>query len=406
MRRNAILKLPLPRILAAVLCLCCLPGLAACGVQASAPPTDEETAQTAPVESPAQETPDVGAGAGAGTEGAPDSVQDLPGAGAVQKPELSSPPTDEEIITLYRYAVSALEPSVTLDAAGREWKYGAENDLKNLYYTLLSQHPELKYVYDMSAELSGDMAVCSFSYMPYKTGAYDETVPEGYEELASLHDAESLAQGMIGRAESLRIAITNSALEFDDLQRAVAQAGYGWIVFTLSRDGTEILAAPSRGYSLEECVDNINESKRIAGEILAQILSGGLSDMEKAEAAYSYITANVAYDFSYYSNRDDMPFTATVALGALRDNLAICGGYSHAFETMLGLCGIENYTVSGVAQGEYHAWNYVIIDGQGFYCDPTADRGGAMRHFMLTADELSALGGYTWDADFYDNLRG
>lgn len=307
---------------------------------------------------------------------------------------------------LYKYAVSALEPSVTINIAGREWKYGAENDLKNLYYTLLSQYTELKYAYDMSAELSGDMAVCSFSYMPYKTGAYDAAVPEGYEAVTSLHDAESLAQGMIGVTDSLRIAITNSELEFDDLQRAVAQAGYGWIVFTLSRDGTEILAAPAQCYTLEECVDSINESQHIAGEILAQIISGDMSDLEKAEAAYAYITANVAYDFSYYSNRDGMAFSSTVALGALRDNLAICGGYSHAFETMLDLCGIENYTVSGVAQGEYHAWNYVIIDSQGFYCDPTADRGGALRHFMLTADELSALGGYTWDADFYDNLCG
>lgn len=401
MRRNTLLKLLLPRIFAAILCLCCLLGLAACGGQESAPQVDEEAVQTAPVESPAQDLP----GAGEAANGVTDIEPDLPDADSVQKPELSSPPTDEEIIELYKYAVTTLEPGVTINVAGREWKYGAENDLKNLYYTLLSQCPELKYAYDLRAEISGDEAACSFSYMPYKIGAYDEAIPEGYKEVTSLHDAVNLARGMVDKAESRNIAITNSALEFDALQRAVAHAGDGWIVFTLSRDGTEISAAPAQGYTLAECVENIDESRRIAGEILGQILTDGMSDMEKAEAAYTYITANVAYDFSYYSNRDDMPFTATVALGALRDNLAICGGYSHAFETMLDICGIENYTVSGVSQGEYHAWNYVIIDGQGYYCDPTADRGGATRHFMLTADELSELGGYTWDADFYENLR-
>ena len=108
----------------------------------------------------------------------------------------------------------------------------------------------------------------------------------------------------------------------------------------------------------------------------------------------------MAYDFRYYSDRDNMPFESTVALGALRDNLAICGGYAQAFETLLDMCGIENYTVTGVSHGEYHMWNYVILDGVGYYCDPTVDRGGMRNHYMLSAEALTALGGYTWDHDF------
>lgn len=60
MRRNTLLKLLLPRIFAAILCLCCLLGLAACGGQESAPQVDEEAVQTAPVESPAQDLPGAG----------------------------------------------------------------------------------------------------------------------------------------------------------------------------------------------------------------------------------------------------------------------------------------------------------------------------------------------------------
>ncbi len=47
---------------------------------------------------------------------------------------------------------------------------------------------------------------------------------------------------------------------------------------------------------------------------------------------------------------------------------------------------------------------YVILDGTGYYCDPTADRGGMNGHFLLTADELENMGGYEWDADFYRKL--
>ena len=44
-------------------------------------------------------------------------------------------------------------------------------------------------------------------------------------------------------------------------------------------------------------------------------------------------------------------------------------------------------------------WNYVIIDGTGYYCDPTAQRGGGDSRFLKTAEELDAIGGYEWDRD-------
>ena len=69
MRKNTLLKLLLPRIFAAILYLCCLLGLAACGGQESAPQVEEEAVQTAPIESPAQDLPDDSEAA----NGAPDA---------------------------------------------------------------------------------------------------------------------------------------------------------------------------------------------------------------------------------------------------------------------------------------------------------------------------------------------
>ena len=84
--------------------------------------------------------------------------------------------------------------------------------------------------------------------------------------------------------------------------------------------------------------------------------------------------------------------------------LAICGGYAQAFQMLLDRAGIENYTVSGVSSGEYHMWNYVLFDGKWYYCDPTADRGGMENHFMLTAEELNAVGTYSWDETFLEKI--
>ena len=128
-------------------------------------------------------------------------------------------------------------------------------------------------------------------------------------------------------------------------------------------------------------------------------MSEDMAAREMAWVLYDYIARNVSYDFRYYSDRANMPYESTVALGALRDGLAICGGYAQAYQTLLDLAGIENYTVSGVSQGEYHMWNYVIIDGTGYYCDPTAQRGGGDSRFLKTAEELDTIGGYEWDRD-------
>lgn len=372
--------------------LCCFLCLAACGQQPAAPspqptvkPTPAPTETLAPTFDP-EPTPEP--------TSSPEPTPEPP----------QGPLDDAAILRRFTEAITAMEPSVQLNVAGREWTYGAENDLKNLYYQVLSQHQELKYAYDMTAALTGDTAECSFSYMPYKTGAYAGGLPEGSHPVNSLHDAVVMAQSLCDGREHLSIGITDPSLAVEDLQRAVAQAGYGWIVCTLSRDGTEILAAPPVDGSLADAVEQIQESFRLAGAILEDLGTDGMTAREKLEAVYDYITETVSYDYRYYSDRDNMPYASTVALGALRDQLAICGGYSHALETLLDMCGIENYTVSGESHGEYHAWNYVVLDGVGYYCDPTADRGGSRTHFLMTEADMDTLGHYRWNAAFYPAL--
>lgn len=329
------------------------------------------------------------------------------GEGSEKEPPESeaAPLTDQEIGRRYEEAMAALEEEILLDVSGREWKFGMENDLRNIYYSVLGRRPELKYTYDMTVEGTDGEVRCSFHYMPYSTGAYAGALPAGSLSVGSLHDADVMAQSMTDGTERLSVAITDPELEVDDIQRAVGQAGYGWLAVSLSRDGTQFVATPVSGMTLSECAAQIEESFALAGELLEELVTGEMTQKEKLEAVYGYITEKVSYDFRYYSGKNDMPHASTVALGALRDNLAVCGGYAHALETMLDMCGIENYTVSGTCKGEYHAWNYVVLDGEGYYCDPTADRHGMRGHFLLTREELEEKGGYDWDGEFYPRLR-
>ena len=336
------------------------------------------------------------------------TLSPTPDASAETPTEVPSRPevyTIEEIRSCFLEAMTGFESEVTFDFRDMVWTFGIENDLKNIYSSVLSEYPELKYTYDIAVSVAEDTAVCSFSYMPYKTGAYDNGVPSGSHIVGSLHDVVVMAQSMNNGTERLPIAITNATLAVDDIWRALSQAGYGWISYTPNKDCTEITASPPVGKTLPECVAAINESFVLCGEVLSSVVTDGMTTQEKIKAAYSYLTQNTAYDFRYYTDRNSMPYESTVALGALKDGLAICGGYAQAFEMLLTMLGVENYTVSGMYSGEHHMWNYVVLDGVGYYCDPTADRGGISNHFMLTEDELTARGKYSWNPERYKALQ-
>ena len=112
-----------------------------------------------------------------------------------------------------------------------------------------------------------------------------------------------------------------------------------------------------------------------------------MSGREKAETLYGCLTSRVQYDQRYYADPDNMPHESPTALGALRDNLAICGGYSHTLRLLFEKAGIPCCNVAGNYFGETHMWNTAYLDGEWLWFDATSDRGASkekgFRHFAL-----------------------
>lgn len=371
-----------------------------CGCQAE-PPREEPSGadQESTITEPMPEEPAV----------EPENPPEEPEEPAIpEEPEIigpAAPSSAGEVTELFRQVIANKQASITLDVSGMTWEFDVVSDLKNAYYAVTSQWPELKYAYDLQVETEGNSAVCTFSYMPYQMGAYDAGVPEGSVEIAGLKDVYRAADQMLDGRETLPIAITDVTLEVDDIQRALGQCGYGFLTFTINRDATAIEARAGIEADLPSSIAAIEETQRLAQEALDQILTPEMTERETIEAVYRYVTTTVEYDWRYYNDPASMPRISTTAMGALRDGVAICGGYSWAMKTMLDACGIESYTVSGYLGAESHAWNYVLVDGKGYYCDPTSDRGGGAYRFMLTGEELEETGRYTWDDSFYSRLQ-
>lgn len=133
----------------------------------------------------------------------------------------------------------------------------------------------------------------------------------------------------------------------------------------------------------------------------------GMSQREMAEALYAYVTSTVSYDQRYYSDRSSMPYESQTALGALRDGMAICGGYSHAVKRLFEKVGIPCYNVTGKYFSENHMWNIALLDGQWLWFDATSDR-GSTGEFGFLRFGLTELDGtkYQWNQNEVLKLIG
>ena len=93
----------------------------------------------------------------------------------------------------------------------------------------------------------------------------------------------------------------------------------------------------------------------------------GMTDAEKEWYVYEYITSNCTYSM-------DVPLAGT-AYGTLVQEIAKCDGISFAMKWAMEEMGIPCIVVAGdPTVGDIgHAWNYIMLDGQYYGLDVTAD---------------------------------
>lgn len=291
----------------------------------------------------------------------------------------------------------------TMNIAAVSFGEHPELDVKNMYYDIQSENREYVYAYDLTASISDGILNVEISYMPYKTGNF----PEGFEgeEISSLDELIQAASAHIGE-DTVNIRITNTELTPDDMNHALGQIGGVYIFCSINNDATAIRYSRYTEFSMEECLAYISECDSMAENIVREYTAPDMSDREKAEALYGYLTANVKYDFRYYSDKASMPFHSQTAYGALHDDLAICGGYSNALKLLFEKAGIKCFNVLGISNNENHMWSIALIDGEWLYFDSTADRGVTAGNWRFFGVDAEGLVNHSFDKQVVDTLTG
>ncbi len=142
------------------------------------------------------------------------------------------------------------------------------------------------------------------------------------------------------------------------------------------------------------------------------------SPYEQAEYVHDYIAHNTYYDYDRLAESEKTLHLAASeyiysAYGCLVDNAAVCAGYARAYQVIMNRLGYTCTYVRGDAGGP-HAWNYVELDGDGYFVDITwndadwRDDSGKVLYpnsaeydyFLITTAELTKT--HTVDEDFFD----
>ncbi len=156
--------------------------------------------------------------------------------------------------------------------------------------------------------------------------------------------------------------------------------------------GQKTFFKPNYDIGYEEYVKRLNEAKGVASSIIANARSYN-SVYEQEKFVHDYIINHC----SYIEPTGDQ--SANTMYGCLVLGKASCEGYSRAFQYIMSQLNIDNRLVTGESADDGvnyvgHMWNYVVIEGSGYFVDLTWDdprsEGSVLRHtyFNVTTNDI------------------
>lgn len=221
---------------------------------------------------------------------------------------------------------------------------------------------------------------------PVIEGVADLTVPAGgsisYKRGVSVKD---------DRDENVQLIVDNSGVDlntvgdYEVIYKAVDAAGNETVVTAIVH-----VTTPSAENATEEMVNTK------AKEVLAEITTADMGQMEVAEAIFWWCHENIAY-------MDGSPKGSWVqgAYAGLFDRKGDCYTYFATAKCLLTQAGIKNMDIKKVPEGTPHYWNLIDVGEGWHHFDATRRKDG--NSFFYTPDaELMEYSAANADSHLYD----
>lgn len=185
------------------------------------------------------------------------------------------------------------------------------------------------------------------------------------------------------------------------------------VSFGVRTRGDDVLLVPS--YADNELLLRAHRSP----EIRKRLTSDQLVVLNRVEQLVAHAKArhSTEYDIALelhdyllrhasYVDETNGHSSCDVTVDILLKGKGVCDAYTRAYRLMLGIAGIENIFVAGMAQNENHCWNLVRLDGHWVhvdctYSDPTPDEAERVFHTHFAMPDFLLARDHTWDRSLY-----
>lgn len=130
--------------------------------------------------------------------------------------------------------------------------------------------------------------------------------------------------------------------------------------------------------------DALREAVAVHDRLWAEgLIHAGMTEYERARVYFTWLCVHCDYDY----DSDDASLSHS-GYGALVNALAVCDGYTAAYNLLLKLEGIPCATWST----DSHIWTVAVLDGTAYHIDPTwGDQTGAVAYRYFGMTEAASL---------------
>lgn len=275
---------------------------------------------------------------------------------------------------------------------------------------------DLKYIEEREELLrkrAGDMVLDADIDFDDRETVSTEVREVDIEITANSALSEYLAMNMLSGVSIIDVSEFSEAADLSMLADALMEAYYqnplilGITGYKMNRTGTAVkVAYEETPVSLARKQEEI---KNKIAEIMAQVITDDMTELEKELAINQYLCDTCVYDDAALENAEQHAYQyvdseyndSFTAYGALLNGRCVCAGYAAAFKLLADAAGLECVVVTGVLEGTLpHAWNKVRIDGEWEILDVTNNDNEFLSNALLNLPDEAGNRTLTEDSDY------
>lgn len=139
--------------------------------------------------------------------------------------------------------------------------------------------------------------------------------------------------------------------------------------------------------------------KEKVAQITSEIITDGMSELDKELAINQYLCDNAEYDNAALDNATENDFLyvdevyndSFTAYGVLVNGVGVCASYSAGFKLLADAAGLDSIVVTGYLEGSLpHAWNKVKVEDQWNIVDSTNNDNEIIKNALFNLSDDAA----------------